>query len=174
MKTKSYLIVLLAIVLNGCDPYLVPDNFPREEFYSYAPYELNDVVRLVNGSDTIEYVVVAMSEDYNRGRKDCDCGEEMVNKHVQFGTETEKIDLWIDCIDRKIFEMNMQSGSSNIDARYEVRISDKASSKDDSRIFREFADEIVLQQNGQEVAKVQKGKGLLWFVDADGRKWTAE
>ncbi|MCR5049771.1 MAG: hypothetical protein K6A36_01655 [Paludibacteraceae bacterium] len=183
MKTKLYFMTLFVICVCGCDMYLVPDDFPKEEFYSYAPYQQNEVVRFISAGDTMTYVVSNVSENYNRGRKDCDCGKENADKDVCFSSinsnGNDGLRFCITCIDRAMFSVYVQSESKpyNVNASYRIDFFDEdtwSKSYDNYKIFKYFVDEIILSQDDKPTAKIKKGKGLLWFVDAEGRTWTAE
>ena len=183
MKTRIILLAFLFAMLCSCDMYLVPDDFPKEEFYSYAPYQQNDVVRFISDGDTLTYIVSNVSEEYNRGRKDCDCGKESASKDVCLSRinskENEELRFWIICLDRAMFSVYVQSESKpyNVSASYEIDFFNEdtwAKSFDNYKIFKYFVDEIILTQDDKPAAKVKKGQGLLWFVDETGRTWTAE
>ena len=182
MKNKLYLLALAAIVICGCDAYLVPDDFPKEEFYSYAPYQLGQTVRFVSNEDTLYYTVSGISEDYDRRTKKCDCGKEHVSKYVTFSQpDSERNEDWIlsvNCTDRAIFSVSIYSYEAQSPfATYEVNYGNEniwSRSFDNSKIFKSFADEIILTQEDNPSAKLKKGEGVLWFVEATGRTWKAE
>lgn len=181
MKLKLSILILVSISLYGC--YEVPDDFPKADFYSYAPYHKDEMVYFISESDTITYVISNVSEWYNRGKTTCKCGKESVHKDVTFSqTNVENgaqdFNFYIYCGDRAYFNMSLQSHSDlyALNASYTVDYGDEdpwAPSFDESKIFKEFIDDIILTQNDLPTAEVKKGHGLLWFVDASGRRWNS-
>ena len=183
MKTKLFFVVLVIATLSGCDKYLVPDDFPKEEFYSYAPYQQNDVVRFISDGDTLTYIVSNVSENYFRYEKGYDCGKEHASKFISFSSlnsnKYDRLVFGVTCSDREYFCINLISESMprDIIALYKIDFFNEdtwSKSFDNYKIFKYFVDEIVLTQDDKPAAKVKKGQGLLWFVDETGRTWTAE
>ncbi|MBO4690915.1 MAG: hypothetical protein J5621_08600 [Paludibacteraceae bacterium] len=187
MKTRLFFAALCAVTLSSCNLYYVPDDFPKEEFYSYAPYKKGDVIQFVNSNnDKLVFQIAEVQESYLRGKKGCKCGKEQIYKDVTFSKEgvnedgkEETFVLSLSCIDRNIFNVSLRSyaQSYELNAFYEAGNRDEdiwARSFDNYKIFKSFADEIVLTQEDKPAAKVKKGQGLLWFVDETGRTWTAE
>ena len=174
MKAKFSILALLAVTLCGC--YEVPDDFPKADFYSYAPYQEGDIVRFCHEKDTIAYIVTSVAERYNRGKTNCKCGKESVAKDVSFQrTASEKgpsfFSLSIYCADRAYFTVSLME-FYNILADY----TDEdiwSISYDESKIFKAFTDVIILLQNDKPMAQIKKKEGIVWFVDSNGTQWTA-
>lgn len=180
MNNKLSLIALSAVLICSCDQYYVPDNFPTEKFYSYAPYAKNDSLKFMNdlGNDTLTYVVAGVETFYNRGKKTCKCGKEEVSKFLRLSSETETIDIWIDCIDRAIFYVGLRSDQPyGVHASYEVDYSKTydiwATSYDETMIFKEFTNRITLSHSGIPFAEIKQNEGVLWFCTPNGEKWSA-
>lgn len=186
MKTRLFIIALFAITLCACDQYYVPDDFPKKEFYSYAPYQEGDTVTFTNPeNDTLSYLVRMVHEHYLRGEKGCKCGKETVNKEIEFqnieknaNEEQEVVYFWLDCLDRDI--VNITLGSYTLGKTYALYQVDShqtedvwAKSFDNTKIFKEFTDTITMSLNGKNTAQIKKGEGILWYIDANDITWTA-
>ena len=186
MKTRYLLIALCAILFCSCDQYYVPDDFPKKDFYSYAPYQEGDTIFFVNPeNDTLTYIVQTAHELYIRGKTNCDCGKEQVYKHIEF-LNTEKIVdgaeevvyLSLDCIDRSIFVVelglyNLRTTYAFYNVDYSQTEDIWAKSFDETKIFKEFTDTITMSSNDKPTAQIKKNEGILWFVDSEGIKWTS-
>lgn len=175
MKTKIYLLSLLVTLLCGCDQYLVPNDFPLQEFYSYAPYQEGQIIKLESETETIEYKVTAVEESYNRGRVNCKCGKESVDKTIIFESNIDTITLWVHSMDRAIFEIVLQSNKKNaLNAAYRVDYSNEdiwTKSYDNTKIFKDFTNECILSQNERDAALIKKNEGILWITTNDDTNW---
>ena len=175
MKTKFCILVLFVILLTGC--YEVPDNFPKAEFYSYAPYQVGDTVRFAaEGADsTLTFIVEDVYNEYYRGKTNCKCGKENAYREIKF---SQGLFLLISCGDRARFSVSLYTEYNpiiSIDASYNVNYGKNedvwAVSYDETKIFKSFVDEITLLQDGNPAALIKKGQGIVWFVDASGTTW---
>ena len=95
MKTKLYFMTLLVICVCSCS-YYVPDDFPKAEFYSYVPYEKNQVIYFTSDGTSECYVVSDIYENYIRGSLNRKSGKESVTKYATFSkqnSETHPKDL---------------------------------------------------------------------------------
>lgn len=186
MKIRYFIIALCTILLYSCDQYYVPDDFPKKEFYSYAPYKEGDIVRFTDSAnDTLTYIVQMVHEYYIRGEKGCKCGKEQVYKHIEFLDIDRIVDgaedvayFSLDCTDRSIFAVEL--GSYNLHTTYAFyqvdyeRMEDIwAKSFDETKIFKEFTDTITMSLNDKPTAQIKKNEGILWFIDSKRIKWTS-
>ncbi len=174
MKAKNLLLAVITIAFIGCDKYLVPDNFPKEDFYSYAPYQVGDTVRFAaEGADsTLTFIVEGVYKDYYRGEKHCKCGKEGAYQDIYFN---QGLRLSVYCIDRAKFSVSLHTPHT-IDASYIVDYSDEdiwAESYDETKIFKSFVDEITLLQDDNPAALVKKSQGIVWFIDSNGTTWNS-
>lgn len=60
MKTECFIMCMVAIMLCSCDPYLVPNDFPLQDFNSYAPYQEGQIVKFESEEGSIEYQVATV------------------------------------------------------------------------------------------------------------------
>lgn len=177
MQTKCFILSLVIILLCSCDQYLVPNDFPLQDFYSYAPYQEGQIIKFESELETatIEYTVTSVEESYNRGQRNCKCGKESVDKIIVFESNIDTILLWVHSMDRAIFEVVLQSNHLyTLNAEYRVDYSNEdiwAKSYDETKIFKNFTNECTLSQNDKPAAKIKKNEGILWFATSDGQKW---
>lgn len=175
MKTECFIMCMVAIMLCSCDPYLVPNDFPLQDFNSYAPYQEGQIVKFESEEGSIEYQVATVEESYNRGRIDCKCGKESVVKMVIFESSIDTMQLWLYSMDRALFQVVLQSNNPyRLNAEYIVDYSESEDiwekSYDETKIFKEFASECTLLQNGKPAAKIKKNVGVLWFGTSEGNR----
>lgn len=179
---KSLFLAFFGVVLCSCDQYLVPDDFPKEEFYSYAPYHLSDTVSFIaEDGATCIFVVSEVTEYYHRGERNCKCGKESVEKYVALSDSESKelkYEFMLSCTDRALFNICLWANASQAyQALYTVDYPDEdiwAKSFDNTKIFKDFLDEITLSQNGKPAALIKKNTGIVCFVDSQGNKWIAQ
>ena len=176
MKSRVLIFTLL-IVLSGCtNRYFVPDDFPKEDFFSYIPYLQGDVLKFASTDNAIkQFTITALDNHYVRGNKNCDCGKETVSKYAILSNDKEELELWICCTDRAIFEVSLKSNISNsLDAKYETNYTSEdiwSKSYDNTKIFDDFTDNIILSQSGKAMAQIAKNEGIVCFSDTDGETW---
>lgn len=177
MKTKNLLLAVITIAFIGCDKYLVPDNFPKEDFYSYAPYQVGDTVHFAaEGADsTLTFIVEGVYNEYYRGERNCKCGKENAYQEIKF---SQGLFLLITCSDRAKFRVSLYTEYNpniDIDASYNVNYSKDediwAESYDETKIFKHFTEELTLYQSDEPAAKIKKKEGILWFTTSDGTTW---
>ncbi len=179
---KSIYLLLASVVLAlaSCTSDLVPNDFPLGDFYSYAPYKLNQTIYFTNNQDTIPYYTVfSVSEDYRVGSKRKGF-KEIANKKVslrKIDSMEEGVDLSIVCNNRAHFEVSLRSIEEpySIDALYEVDFTNEdiwSKSFKNSKILRYFSNVITLSQDGKPSAQVEKVNGLTKFTDESGRIWS--
>lgn len=174
MKTKIIYFLTVILGLCGCENnlYYVPDNFPKETFFSYLPYEQGQEVSFFNQTDTITLTVCNTYKIYSRGKRNCDCGVEMVHTSTMLSNDT--IDLTISCMcsGRQDFSVQIEDWwayhnviGGGIIVLSEYKHHQKKLSDD---IFNLFTEEIVLFGG----AKVKQNIGLVCFTDKYGTQWT--
>lgn len=78
-------------------------------------------------------------------------------------------------MDRALFQVVLQSNNPyRLNAEYIVDYSEGEDiwekSYDETKIFKEFASECTLLQNGKPAAKIKKNVGVLWFGTSEGNR----
>ena len=157
----------------------VPQDFPKKEFYPYAPYIMGDTVRFTNGDTIVSYSVDGAYWRYE-GRI---LGENNIQENAQkiarlSGKEgtVGQIELSIACMNREEFHINLDCGPSpySVHLWYTKDVLYMgADTIDVTTIFRAFVDEITLiDDNSAPKALIKKGVGIVWFEDYFGTKWT--
>ena len=159
--------------------YYVPDDFPKKEFYPYAPYIMGDTVRFTNGDTIISYEVTEAYWMYERGVVKKDGYREIAAKRVllyRIKGESDCLRFDMSCADRDEFHMYLECGTfpNLVISRYDILLGNSwEKSFDNYAMFREFFDEIMLiNLSDTPKALIKKGVGIVWFEDYFGTKWT--
>lgn len=174
MKTKFLYILSIVLWMCSCEnyPYYVPDNFPKETFFSYLPYEQGQELFYHNGSDTIKFVVSNVHKNYIRGERNCDCGIENAYSTATLLNNSMELVITCNCVDRSRFDIKLEDNwdytnhTGNVELLGEYWYEQKKQSED---IFKYFVEEICLINN---VAQVKQNIGLVYFIDKDGTQWS--
>ncbi len=174
MKTKLCLICGIIFSMVSCEHHLyyVPDNFPKETFFSYLPYEQGQEVLFCNQIDTIRLTVYNVEKSYLRGERTCDCGVENALASVELLNDTMGCNIVCQSLDRTIFSISLYDQSKRISQEggneilldeYSHRLNNQS-----DEIFNQFVEDIVML-NG---AIVKQNIGLVSFMDKYGTEWT--
>ena len=159
--------------------YQEPQDFPKKEFYPYAPYIMGDTVRFTNGDTIVSYAVDGAYWRYDGRILSEHSISEWAQKNVilsgREGT-VGKIQLEITCVNRDVFYIDLACGPYPyaVYSGYRKSARDiEADSVDVTTMFRAFVDEITLaDENDTPKALIKKGVGIVWFEDYFGTKWT--
>lgn len=181
---KNIVLLILGVVawLCSCKPqngpstpsYYVPDNFPKDTFFSYLPYTKGQEVRFYNGVDTLKLKAEEnVFNFYDRATTDCkitswqDCIKEEIISGVRLVNDTMNLCIRLVCTERTYFDVWIENYYPDINHltvfdqyKYEQK-------KLSDEIFEQFAEEIVLFGR----SKVKQHVGLVCFVDKAGQKW---
>ncbi len=179
MNLKSLYIFGGLICLCSCGNTFFLDNFPKDKFFSYLPYEQGMSIHYFNGSDTLKLTVDLICHFYDRMEPDfgCyDCITESAYSIAKLENDTILLSISCSCTERTFFEMYLEEIHPYINptskdtilkettlAQY--RFEQKRTSDD---IFNQFTEEIVLFGG----AKVKQNIGLVSFMDKYGTEWT--
>ncbi|MCR5049620.1 MAG: hypothetical protein K6A36_00890 [Paludibacteraceae bacterium] len=183
MKVGMLIVIALTTMLCACikeETYPIPDDFPKKEFYPYAPYRMEDTVYFSDGDTTVSYSVDQSYWMYEGEVVRKGYIREEARKHVVLsGREgtVGRILLDMECIDREVFRINLDCGPYpyEVYSKYEKFSEEcEADSTDAFPIFRAFVDEITLTDKyNSPKALIRKGKGIVWFADINGTIWRA-
>lgn len=174
MKTKIIYFLTAILGLCGCENnlYYVLDNFPKEAFFSYLPYEQGKEVLFHNQIDTIRLTIYDFNKSYLRGKRTCDCGIENAWASVVLLNDTMGCKIVCQCLDRNKFSISLYDQSKHIsqEGGNEILLDEYSYSIDNpsDKIFNQFVEDVVMLNN----AKIKQNIGLICFTDKYGTQWT--
>ena len=152
------------------DSFYVPDNFPHKKITGYLPYLEGDLLKFTSGTDTIDFEVVGSEYYYIRGRKNNNDhvkeNAAMVARLVQKNID---ITITVACLERRRFEVKItQKEYGMVPRTLGVYLYEQETMSD--MIFNQFASTIYLTD---KKAMIKRDRGILYFTDKDGVKWTS-
>lgn len=176
---KKHLFLLLAgcsILLSGCRGKKMPADFQTDKLYSYLPYNDMKEVSFTCGDDTIIYKLAegryAIEEYYwpqgTQFPNDNTC-QEKCRKSVQLvANDSIKMGLMATCKGRKIvvLSFNWQQGVWRDVDGFGTLTTD-----DVSQIYDIMTDTVYVTGTHHHGMFV-RNKGLIYYTDADGKRWT--
>lgn len=180
MKKTIYFICLFIGLCSCSNIYnSFPDNFPKDKFFSYLPYEQEQSLVYFNGEDTLELTVNLNHHVYDRMEPNLgcfDCIMESAYSIVKLMNDTILLTISCSCTERTFFdiflkERKLHIGSTCQDTILRETVLDKYNYKQKKMsddIFNQFTEEIVLFGG----AKVKQNIGLVSFTDRNGTQWT--
>lgn len=171
MKTKLFLLLFLLAGLCSCESYYFDDNFPKDAFFSYIPYQEGNQLQFIHHLDTMHLTVKMVSQNYSRGQRNCDCIPEAASVTCNLVNDTTSIWYTVSCFNRSDFEIRIEDRwdyENNKGQIKEVGYYHHKQKRSPDEIFNCFTPEILLMAHS---GRVKQHVGLLFFSDKNGFKW---
>ncbi|MDR0830826.1 MAG: hypothetical protein LBN95_12080 [Prevotellaceae bacterium] len=183
---KTDLLIIFALVLFGCENRYetrIWNQFPKEQFKNYFPYDLGTTIKFVSeNNEIIEFPIKTNSFQYDpviaamdkKLRGECAVITILDSENVL--TPTLFISAYIRNRHTLLIGFDITLPSERFRCQFVAfeEVDEENMPLDPNHIFTYLTDTVVMHnRNFEDVAYLVAGKGLVSFVDKDGVEWRA-